>query len=477
MTANMPTNLQKENLKPFLPIVGIAVLLILMITATGIIFFVHSRSVVEELLKDKLRSTATATAMQFTGETIDRIQPGDTLESSPTLQDTVQRLESVRQSVSNIRYIYIMRKTNDPRMLAFVADADQSLTDAQLDTNKNGIVDESEAAAETGELYDWSNFPLLGTDAFQQPSVDEHISQDEWGSIISGYAPIYNKNGSVAAVLGIDMSGEEYGQLVQSIFSPMALLLSFIAAFCVGTSGVLLLWQKRIENLQRLELERNGLLRLAFHQLGGPLTIINWSLEELEEEGPASIHRTIVNIHEGVKRLSDILKTLKSADLVHAKKIEYKPEFSSLSSVIERVVKNAGTKLAVRKQHVELNLVKNITMNIDVKLMAGVVEELLTNAIDFSSEGGTIVVSSRRKGSMAEFSIADHGCGIPKHDLERIFDEFTRGANATTFKADGNGLGLYIVRGIVEQAGGKIIVHSKEGVGTTVTVRLPMKTS
>lgn len=477
MTVRTPSNLQRESIMPFLPIVGISVLLVLMIVATGVIFFVHSRNVVEELLKDKLRSIATASAMQFTGEEIDQIHAGDTLEKSPALKETVKTLDTIREKISNLRYVYIMRKTDDPQMLAFVADADQALSESELDQNKNGIVDDNEAAAQTGDLYDWSNFPLLGTEAFQQATVDDHVSQDEWGTMISGYAPIYYKDGKVAAVLGIDMSGADYEKNVQSIFSPLALLLSFIAAVCVASSGVLLLWQKRIENLQRLELERNGLLRLAFHQLGGPLTIINWSLEELEEEGPASIHRTIVNIHEGVKRLSEILKTLKSADLVHAKKIDYKPEFSSLSSVIERVVKNAGTKLAVRKQHVELNLAKNITMNIDVKLIAGVVEELLTNAIDFSSEGATITVASRQKGQMAEFSIADHGCGIPKHDLERIFDQFTRGGNATTFKADGNGLGLYIVRGIVEQAGGKIIVHSREGVGTTVTVRLPIKTS
>jgi signal transduction histidine kinase len=74
----------------------------------------------------------------------------------------------------------------------------------------------------------------------------------------------------------------------------------------------------------------------------------------------------------------------------------------------------------------------------------------------------------------AEFSIQDRGCGIPQKDLPRIFGEFTRASNATTFKADGNGLGLYIVKGIVEHAGGSIKIESKEGKGTTVTVRLPM---
>ncbi len=75
---------------------------------------------------------------------------------------------------------------------------------------------------------------------------------------------------------------------------------------------------------------------------------------------------------------------------------------------------------------------------------------------------------------MAELQIEDHGCGIPKKDLQRIFGEFIRASNANKFKADGNGLGLYIVKGIVERAGGTVGLESHEGMGTTVIVRLPM---
>jgi signal transduction histidine kinase len=113
-------------------------------------------------------------------------------------------------------------------------------------------------------------------------------------------------------------------------------------------------------------------------------------------------------------------------------------------------------------------------MNLDPKLIAGVAEELLTNAIDFSRDGSTIEIRSQRKKRHAEFTIEDHGCGIPKRDLPRLFGEFTRGSNATKFKADGNGLGLYIVRGVIEHAGGTVSIESREGSGTTVTVRLPL---
>lgn len=459
---------------PVIPVVVVAGAIMLAVTVAGIGLYLHGKNIMEDQLREKLRSTAAAAAMQFNGDDITHIRDGDTMQRSQILRETVEKLQTLREKVTNVRYAYIMKKTDNPNLLSFVADADLALRDEELDEDKNGIVDENEQASQPGELYDWTDFPKLGTEAFLHPTVDDHVGEDQWGPIISGYAPILGKNGQIIAILGIDMDANEYIKLTRSIFSPIALLLTILASISIGTGATLLFWRKRVENLNRLENERSGLLRLAFHQLGGPLTIINWSLEELEEEGPTSIQRTIVNIHEGVKRLSEILKMLKSADLVHAGKIEYKPEFASLTSILERVTKRSENKMIVKKQKITLHLEENITMKLDPKLIEGVAEELLSNAIDFSPNNAEIIVRSRKVGNDAEFSVIDSGCGIPKKDLHRIFDEFSRGSNATNFKADGNGLGLYIVRGIVKQAGGRVIIASKEGQGTTVTVRLPI---
>ena len=473
MPSFSPTSFAAQ-LKPYTRVTIISVIIITLLSTTGVVFYYRSQKIMEEQLKDKLKSTAAAAAMQFSGEEIDRIRGGMTIRTSPTLEILVDRLNNVRMSITNVRFAYIMRRTADPNMHEFVADADLALADRELDTNGNGTVDEDEAPAEPGEPYDWTEFPVLGKEAFLHPAVDPHIGSDQWGPIISGYAPIYRKDGSVAGILGIDMAASDYVALSQSIFSPVAVLLFLVAVMAIGSSSMMSLRRRRTEALERLETERTGLLRLAFHQLGAPLTIISWSLQELEEEGSASLQRTVANIQEGVKRLTGILKMLKDADIVHAGKIEYKPETASLSTVLEHVVKESGAKIAIRKQKVETRLSENITMNMDPKLIAGVAEELLSNAIDFSPIGATIVLSSKKDGKFAEFSVQDFGAGIPKSDLTRVFSEFTRGSNANKFKADGNGLGLYIVRGIVDRAGGKVTIESEEGKGTTVTVKLPL---
>ena len=465
---------RRDDFGQLLPIFGIISMLMLVILVASMLFFIKGKQVMEDQLKDKLRDTAAAASMQFDGKSIEHIQSGATLGNSTELRETVSKLQSLRDNITNIRFAYIMRHTKNPMQLAFVAEADMGLTTAQLDTNKNGIVDPDEVPSNPGELYDISAVPALQERAFLRPSTDEKITKDQWGSTISGYAPIKDGKGQVVAILGIDMSADDFIALTRNAFSPIALLLSALAILSVSGGILVFLWKRRVESIERMEIERSGLLRLAFHQLGGPLTIINWSMEELQDEGTQSVKRTIANVQEGVKRLTKILKTLKDADLVHAGKIEYKPEFSSLTNVLQEVVRDAGIQLASRRQHAKLELTESITMRLDPKLIAGVAQELLTNAIDFSPDGSTIIVRSRQNGSVAEFEIEDSGCGIPKRDLDRLFNEFTRGSNATKFKADGNGLGLYIVRGIVERAGGKVIIRSREGKGTTVTVRLPI---
>ncbi len=472
----MPSNRSalRENFRQLLPIAGITTVVIVTIVAAGLFFFFRGRHIAEEQLKDKLKSTAAAAAILFNGDKISQIRSNDTMETSENLQQNVRKLLRMKHEVTNIRFAYIMRKTNDPMVLEFVADADLGLTKEQLDVNGNGIIDPEEEPSAPGTPYDIQDVPALQGAAFLHPTTDDHIVKDQWGLTISGYAPILNSKNQTIGVLGIDMDAADFARLSEGVFSPVVLLLVILAALSIGGGTLLYLWKRRLETMERLEVERSGLLRLAFHQLGGPLTIINWSIEELTDEGPRSLQRTIANIQEGVKRLTKILKTLKEADLVHSGHIEYRPELVSLSTILEKIVLGSGERLAVRKQRVTLALAENITMRLDPTLIAGVAQELLTNAIDFSPDGAVITVRSRRRGGFAEFEVEDHACGIPRRDLRRIFSEFTRGSNATRYKADGNGLGLYIVRGIVEHAGGRVFAKSEEGQGTIITVRLPI---
>ncbi len=441
----------------------------------GILLLARGQLIMREELRERLRSTAAAAAMQFDGDDITLFRTeADT--ARPAFKAVVGRLQTLRGENPDIRYAYIMRRTSEPMVLTFVADADMFVPPEELDKNHNGGIDADEESSQLGDEYDASGAPVMHTEAFIQPSVDADITMDQWGRLISGYAPIRNSAGQTVAILGLDMAADRYITISQRMFSPVALLLMTLATVTIGAALVLLSARRRVEHLRQIEMERSGLFRLAFHQLGGPLSIVKWSLEILREEQQGDKPMPAMDdMAEGVTRLENILHTLHDADVVHSGKVRYEAEDTSLNAIIRQVTREIGERLERRGLTLRMELGPDVPMKLDRKLMSSVLRELLNNAIDFSYEGKEIIVRTSVRDGIAECSIQDFGGGIPKEDLPRIFTEFSRGRNANKFKPDGSGLGLYIVRGIIEQAGGKIWATSREELGTTVSFTLPLR--
>ena len=172
-------------------------------------------------------------------------------------------------------------------------------------------------------------------------------------------------------------------------------------------------------------------------------------------------------------RLDNILNSLREANQVHEGTIDYQPEYASLTDIITRVAKEFESRLQRARQNVVLSLHSDLKMKLDKKLITAVMRELLNNAMDFSPAGNTITVRTSQVMDGVQVEVHDRGYGIPAADQRKIFEQFVRGSNATKYKPDGSGLGLYIVKGIIERAGGKIWLESKEGQGTSVFFRLP----
>ena len=103
-----------------------------------------------------------------------------------------------------------------------------------------------------------------------------------------------------------------------------------------------------------------------------------------------------------------------------------------------------------------------------------VLTNLITNAIKYSPEGGTIKVSARTENEYFSVSVQDTGFGIPPEDLERVFDRFYRVKDKNTREQQGTGLGLSLVKSIIETHHGIIKVDSQLGAGTTFTFLLPI---
>jgi two-component system OmpR family sensor kinase len=109
----------------------------------------------------------------------------------------------------------------------------------------------------------------------------------------------------------------------------------------------------------------------------------------------------------------------------------------------------------------------------DAKLLFQVFSNVLSNAIKYSPDGGVIAVDAALAGEEVVVAVADHGIGIPVADLDRLFERYHRGGNVSGIV--GTGVGLYLVKMVVDMHGGAVTVESKEGEGARFIIRLPRK--
>jgi two-component system, OmpR family, sensor histidine kinase SenX3 len=109
----------------------------------------------------------------------------------------------------------------------------------------------------------------------------------------------------------------------------------------------------------------------------------------------------------------------------------------------------------------------------DRRQLVSAVTNLLDNAVKYSEPGGSVEVAARTDGTWVDVSVSDRGIGIPRRDLERIFERFYRVDRARSRETGGTGLGLAIVRHVASNHRGEVRVESGEGVGSTFTLRLP----
>lgn len=455
-----------------------ALVLLFTVGALMIVLFLRSTSALDHQLRETLRATAVASALSIDGDDLASIDGPDDM-GSPEYVRVASLLRSIVKEIPQARFAYILRRTADPNVLTFVVDADALTPPQELDLDGSGAVDPDEEPSYPGELYDVTGMPALQDEAFRMSTTDPQVTVDQWGELLSGYAPIRSgTTGEIVAVLGVDMDAAEYRALTRSILSPIALVLILALTFALAVGVALLIESRQLSALARINAERSGLLQLTFHQLGEPITILQWGIETLEDSKDdvdslkKVLPENLADMREGVRRLGSIIDTLQEAEKVELKAFENAPIEQSAKEFLESVVPVIAPAAPGAVGRVALEAEEG-AFAFDPHLMTIVLRRLVENALEFSQSTSLVRVRARAEGKWLRIEVADTGCGIPKQDLPHLFEKYRRASNATLMKPDGNGLGLYIVRGILEIMGGDIAVDTMEGKGTTVTVRVP----
>ncbi len=445
----------------------------------GLTLFWNAQRIMESQLKERLRSAAEIAAMQFTVADIDRIH-GVRDKTTPVFRSVVARLNAIQDAMPGINSVYILRKTADPDLLTFVADSDSLMSVEESDINRNGNLEPDEVPTNPGDHYDATQAPAM-FDAFAAATTDAELTTDQWGTTISGYAPIRRTGTQEAvAIIGMDMRADEYLFRLQSILPPLALLLLVIGAGVLAAYAAYMIASRKFEEVQMLDRERAGLMLLTFHQLGAPLTIFKWSLEALqmrskEESADKAIEEHVSNMEQGIYRMDSMLNDLKLAAQVQEGRIDIALNHADVQDIVFFVSEEFRPQATGQGITLTVDAPNALPGRTDAILVGDILRQLMVNAINFTPRGGTVTVRARKVGRDIRVEIADTGAGIPKEDQKRLFSKFVRGSNAPRYKPDGNGLGLFIARGLTEALGGKMWLHSALGSGTKVSFSIPLR--
>jgi signal transduction histidine kinase len=236
--------------------------------------------------------------------------------------------------------------------------------------------------------------------------------------------------------------------------------------------------REREKILSRLKSE---FISIAAHRLRTPLSIIKWVLKMVISGDVGKLKKGQKDMLEKGYRANERMIAL-VANLLDVARIEegkfgYQFHYAQLEDIIKEQLKHFD--LLAKEKNISLifrrpkQILPKIKM--DPQKIALVLENLLENSLHYTNPKGSVEIKIERRDPFLEVIVKDTGIGIPKKQMNRLFTKFFRGENVVRMQTEGTGLGLFIVKNIVERHGGKIWAESKEGKGTTMHFTLPLK--
>jgi len=219
---------------------------------------------------------------------------------------------------------------------------------------------------------------------------------------------------------------------------------------------------------------------LASHQLRTPLSSINWYTEMLISGDAGKINKIqkeyLQEVYTGSKRMVDLVNALLNVSRIELGTFAVDPEPIKVVEIGKSVLNELEPTIKEKKVKIIKKFSENIpVIQADPKLLRIVFQNLLSNAIKYTPGNGTVILDISKDKKFILCKIKDTGMGIPKKQQKDIFTKLFRADNVRATDTEGTGLGLYIVKAIIDHSGGKIWFSSEKNKGTAFNVKIPLK--
>lgn len=224
---------------------------------------------------------------------------------------------------------------------------------------------------------------------------------------------------------------------------------------------------------------RRQLFANIAHELRTPLAIIQGNLEGMVDGVIEPSKEQLSSLHEEAVRLNRLIRDLRDLSLAEVRQLNLEKAPTDINQLVIRTMYMLKPMSDAKKIRMECALAEGLPeIEVDSDRISQVFYNIIVNAIRYSPERGivkvTTALTSEEDKKYLKISFTDGGLGIPPEDLPYIFEHFYRGDKSRDRKSGGSGIGLAIVKQLVEIHGGRVVVTSKLGEGSTFIVLLPV---
>lgn len=388
-------------------------------------------------------------------------------ERTQSIEEKNKKLDEAQRAVINIMEDLAEEKNNIEEEKIKTEAMIESIGDGIVATDENGTIVRINGIGE--KLLNVAEKEVIG-----KKVIDSFgIFNEKGEKIVGKKRPIYVALKDNKQVVNDKYFLKRKDETLFPVYlsaNPVTLNGKIIGSICI---------YRDITREKEIDKAKTEFVSIASHQLRTPLTAIKWYTEMLLNEDAGQLtdqQKEYLNeVESSNDRMVELVGKLLNVSRIDLGTFSVEPVPTDLREVAKSVLSELKVGILGKKITVVEDYDPKLPLiNLDPKLIRIVFQNLLSNAVKYNSDGGKLTVISRKKGSEVQVEIADTGYGIPEKDQPKMFTKLFRADNVRVKETEGNGLGLYIVKAIVEEAGGKIWFESQENKGTRFFFTLPL---